>query len=258
MALTDSINAAWLKERYLFGVNLTDDSGNDYPDALFTQAIESAISTVESELDIVLDDLETKTDRLDVQDWAGDTYWLLQTKFRPLREVTKVEVQYGQYGPTEIPLDWANIASARGGQLQIIPGPSSMSSVIFTGGTPFVGLIGFYGRPYTPLWWKITYKAGFDGLKGGAGVQYPVPPAITDMIGLTAALLPLDTAGDLIAGAGIASKSISMDGLSTSINTTSSATNSGYGARVLAYQKRLKTLVTNVKRDWRLPQLLVI
>ena len=258
MALTDTITPAWLKERYLFGINLTDDAGNDYPESLYLQSIDSAISTVESELDIVLDDLTEYTDRLDVQDWAGDTFWLLQTKRRPLREIVKVEVQFGQYGPTTIPLDWANIASVRGGQLQIIPGPSGMSSVIFTGGTPFVGLIGFYGRPYTPLWWKITYKAGFDGLKGGNGVLYPVPSSITDMVGLLASMLPLDTAGDLIAGAGIASKSISMDGLSTSINTTSSATNSGYGARVLSYQKRLKTLITNVKRDWRLPQMLVM
>jgi hypothetical protein len=258
MALTDTITPQWLKDRYLVGIDLTDDTGAAYPDVLFTHAISAAISTVESELDIVLEDLSTYTDRLDVLDWAGDTFWLLQTKQRPLREIVEVQVQYGQYGPTTIPNDWANIASERGGQLQIIPGPSGMTSVIFTGGTPFVGLIGFYGRPYTPLWWKIKYKAGFDGIKGVPGVEYPVPPSILDMVGLMASLLPLDTAGDLIVGAGIASKSISMDGLSTNINTTSSATNSGYGARALSYQKRLKVLIANVKRDWRLPQMLIM
>jgi len=258
MALTDTLTAQWLKDRYLVGIDLTDDQNNPYPDALYTHAIDSAISTIEAELDIILDDLNEYSDRLDVLDWAGDTFWLLQTKRRPLVEIVKLEVQYGQYGPTTIPLDWANIASERGGQLQVIPGPSGMQSVVFTGGTPFVGLVGFYGRPYTPLWWKVTYKAGFDGLKGGVGVNFPIPPAIVDMIGLTAALLPLDTAGDLIVGAGIASKSISMDGLSTSINTTSSATNAGYGARILSYQKRLKILTKNVKRDWRLPQMLIM
>lgn len=44
-------------------------------------------------------------------------------------------------------------------------------------------------------------------------------------IGMVAALLPLDVAGDLIAGAGIATISTSMDSLSQSLGTTSSATN---------------------------------
>lgn len=78
-----------------------------------------------------------------------------------------------------------------------------------------------------------------------------VPADILQAIGLTAALLPLDVAGDLIAGAGIASTSVSVDGLSQSINTTSSATNSGYGARVLQFTKELKELVPRLKAQYQ-------
>jgi hypothetical protein len=82
-------------------------------------------------------------------------------------------------------------------------------------------------------------------------LAYSVPPDILQAIGYKAALLPLDIAGDLIAGAGIASTSTSVDGLSQSINTTSSATNSGYGARVLQFEKELKSLLPALKARFK-------
>jgi hypothetical protein len=78
------------------------------------------------------------------------------------------------------------------------------------------------------------------------------------MIGLLAALLPLDTAGDLIIGAGIANLSISVDGISQSIGTTSSATNAGYGAKILSYQKRIKSHVETIKRKFRPVRMFVL
>lgn len=77
-----------------------------------------------------------------------------------------------------------------------------------------------------------------------------IPYDLRQAIGLMSSLLPLDTAGDLIAGAGIASISSSMDGLSSSVNTTSSSTNSGYGARVLSYQKRLKSMLPALRAKY--------
>lgn len=68
---------------------------------------------------------------------------------------------------------------------------------------------------------------------------------------LTAAMMPLDIAGDLIAGAGIASISTSMDGLSQNINTTSSATNSGYGARVIQFRNELKALMSALRAKFK-------
>jgi hypothetical protein len=58
---------------------------------------------------------------------------------------------------------------------------------------------------------------------------------------------PLNIAGDLIAGAGIATKSLSMDGLSQSISTTASATNAGYGARILQYNKHIEESMKTLK-----------
>jgi len=57
--------------------------------------------------------------------------------------------------------------------------------------------------------------------------------------------------GDLISGAGIAAKSLSIDGLSQSISTTSSATNSGYGARILSYQKRITKELKTIRSFYK-------
>tara|TARA_R110000824_G_scaffold355998_1_gene543213 strand:- start:291 stop:521 length:231 start_codon:yes stop_codon:yes gene_type:complete len=65
---------------------------------------------------------------------------------------------------------------------------------------------------------------------------------------MAASIGVFDIAGDLVAGAGIASLSISVPGLSQSIGTTSSATNSGYGARIKSYQEQIKKALPNLRR----------
>ena len=70
---------------------------------------------------------------------------------------------------------------------------------------------------------------------------------VLHLIGMYASCFPLNTAGDLVAGAGVASRSIGIDGLTSSVSTTASATNAGYGARILQYQNDIKRLLPVVR-----------
>ena len=79
---------------------------------------------------------------------------------------------------------------------------------------------------------------------------HTVPDALIKAILYMSAMLPLDTAGDLIVGAGIAAFRLGMDNLTQEINTTSSATNSGYGARMLSYKSQLKNAVNQLKKKY--------
>lgn len=79
---------------------------------------------------------------------------------------------------------------------------------------------------------------------------HDVDPLVLKSVAILASFLPLDVAGDLIAGAGIAAKTISLDALSQSINTTSSATNSGYSARVKQFQNELKSALHALKSKY--------
>ncbi len=76
-------------------------------------------------------------------------------------------------------------------------------------------------------------------------------PAMIEAISILASLPILDTAGDLIIGAGISNQSLSIDGLSQSIGTTSGVENSGYGARATQYRKRLEQLDHDIRRRYR-------
>lgn len=76
-------------------------------------------------------------------------------------------------------------------------------------------------------------------------------PLILRACQLVASFLPLNVAGDLIAGAGIAQQHIGIDGLSQTISTTSSATNAGYGARLRAYERELKTIMGQLRSKYR-------
>ena len=85
-----------------------------------------------------------------------------------------------------------------------------------------------------------------------------IPADLKAVIGMMAAMLPLNIAGDLIAGAGIANFSISMDGLSQSIGTTASATNAGYGARVLQFRKEIDQHLPALRARYRMPNIALL
>jgi hypothetical protein len=83
-------------------------------------------------------------------------------------------------------------------------------------------------------------------------LAHSVDPLLLKAIGMIAAITPLDVAGDLIAGAGIANFSVGVDGLSQSIGTTASATSAGYGARIISFQNQLKSLMTQLRAKYRM------
>jgi len=74
-------------------------------------------------------------------------------------------------------------------------------------------------------------------------VDTTIPANILHVAGMWSSMWCLNTAGDLVAGAGIASASKSVDGLSQSVSTTSSATNAGYGSRIIQYKKDISQAI---------------
>lgn len=78
-----------------------------------------------------------------------------------------------------------------------------------------------------------------------------VDPMIIRAVQLLAAMLPLNIAGDLLLGAGIASQSIGIDGLSQAIASTASATSAGYGARLINFNTELKSVMKSLRAKYR-------
>ena len=229
-----------LRENYLFGLDLTDDDGNPFPDRMLEWYIRAGVDWLAKELDIplVAKTIEDETHDHFAVDYARWGYFQLQNY--PVIAIDRVYFQYPSMdSESEINLDWVVLCEQGAhGVVQIVPGQGNIAEVLMIPGALFPMWSGATGR--VPGIWHFKYRAGYE--PGTA------PPDIKHVIAMWAAIGVLNIAGDLIVGAGIASKSVTLPGLSQNINTTSSATNAGFGARIIEYQKEVKQSVPNLRR----------
>lgn len=322
LTLKDIITVDLLKKTVLVGIDLTDDAGNDFPDEMFDNAIDQAISLIEEELEIDIEPFKVSGERHDLYNEQRNSWYSNQLDRRPLRTVDKLQISYGNYSPVDIPDAWLNISQPETSTVALIPTAESIGTFRFNNVLPLlIDPISNYGR-YTrvPAYFRYDYTSGFallegtitipqnesqatdisigetlfdkpsfifevtdDGngnlgnatpkikafglgdktfsvstditpLQGDMTISYKlhtIPPLIIKAILYTAAMLPLDTAGDLLAGAGIGQFSVGVDGLSQNIATTASATSAGYGAKIISYREQLKSTMQALKSKYR-------
>lgn len=218
-----------IKRRFLFGVKFVDNDGNVIPEVVFQDAVQDAISEFEHDYNLTL----TPTTYTEKRDYNLNDYrnWgYLQLNHRPVTQIKSIKLKTGNNSVlTEIPLDWVRLYTETG-QVQITPTSGAYTTFNMNGSMWMPHLYGSYSS--FPQLFEIEYVAGFE--------QDKIPRIVNSYIGLNAAIPLLLIAGDLIIGAGISSQSISLDGLSQSVNSTLSAENSGYGGRVREYRQELK------------------
>jgi len=228
----DIMSVAELKEFFLFGLDLTNDAGEDYPDSLFEFAIKAAVSWAEMRLDIPIRPKTITDEKHDYYREDYEQYIWINLYHYPLLAVDSVKlVLPGEVVVQDFPADWIH-PDKLSGQLQLLPGTGSIGTVMVGAAGTWMPLI-YGGARRVPDAFRVSYTAGLE----------EVPPMLKELIGKRASFGPLNIAGDLLGGAGIASQNLSMDGLSMGFNTTSSATNAGYGARLLQYSKEIKELL---------------
>lgn len=238
LAIRNILTVADLKARYMFGVNLTNDAGETLGDNIFQHYIISAVRSIERWIDVPI--LPTRyVERQDylIRDQAA--YSFFQLDYYPVLSVEKFAVKYeNTQSLVEYPNDWLRVDSDVG-HVQLVPGSGNLSEVMIgQSGNLFLSTY-YLGRTTFPQLYEISYTAGF--------AEGRIPRDIVEAIGMLASFGPFNIFGDLIAGAGIANFSISMDGLSQSIGTTSSATNAGYGSRIIQYEKQLKSQMPRIR-----------
>lgn len=228
------INAADLKRLYLHGLESKDNQGNPITDETLQQYIEIAVSMLEHDLDIAIVEREITEEK----DYYGNDYWdwgFLQLNNIPVIEVKELKVTYlrDENGVPEnilsIPTNWIRLRE-HDGTIRLVPNNKFPASLqVDASGTFFPEI--FRRHSNVPQLWTVVYTAGFKSGK--------IPKLINTAIGLLAGILVFNNAADLILGTGIASQSISIDGLSQAITTTASAENHTYSAKVKEYYKLL-------------------
>ena len=239
----DVMTVNTLKNVFLFGIDLTDDSGTPYPDALFQFYIESAVQYLQDKLDITLFPTVITDERHDYKRRDFENYMWVQTDQIPIMTVEKVELVFPGNNKIIEFTGESIMVDKDSGSVEVYPTLGAYAPAFYNGHHSFYG-----AHNYLPQFMRLHYTAGFS----------KIPADLIEMVGMLASMGPLGIAGDLLGGAGIASQSISIDGLSQSFNTTSSATNSGYGSRILQYQKALKDMWATIYRRYHPQNFMIV
>jgi hypothetical protein len=222
-----------LKATYLFGVTAYDENGNSISDETIQTFIDQAISVLEHDLDITV----KPTFIEEHKDYFAQDYWdwgYMQLNRIPVIELLDLSVVYLRDQNTletvlDIPQEWIRLEPETG-IIRLVPNnrfPGRLQ--VDASGAFFPELFRRYST--VPDLWVARYIHGFK--------EGQIPALLNAAIGMLASIFYMNIAGDLIIGAGIAGTSISLDGLSQSIQTTASAENHGYSAKVKDYKRLL-------------------
>jgi hypothetical protein len=256
----DVLSVDELKINYLTGLDLTDDDGNELPDSMYEHYLRSAVALAERRLDLPIrrrvfdadaidggvDGSGGETERLDFTQQEYYKYIWLQVEHFPIISVEEIKlVLPNEQEVINFDTSWLNVKKDAG-QIMIIPQNGSIGVTVLGQSGAWLPLI--YGwTDFIPDVFRIKYTAGF----------VRVPADIKNLIGMMASLGPLAILGDLILGAGIASERLGMDGLVQEIQSTASATNSGYGARIRQYQREIREQTQDLRRYYKGVQMMV-
>jgi hypothetical protein len=227
------IDRQFLERQHLYGVRQTDGKGNAWTQAMFDQVIAYGQDMVSRDLQIPLVDSGYKlitNERHDIE--IRRQWWTFGTHFTPLRAIQEVRWTFGNTEILVFPASWVDIQEPSQGLVQMVPTANAPVQAI---PMHFWAVSG--GRAQRQI--EVDYTAGYNATD--------VPPAIKQMVSGVAAIAMLGFAGDLILGAGIASSSMSIDGLSQSASTTASAMYGGYSARIEAIGKEMEALRKSLK-----------
>lgn len=250
-----------IRRTTLYGIPLVDSDGHLYSD----EAIQSALDVGRGWVEEICHMLIGKPDPADVtrllpylvssevnhptRDILDEPYDLepqvfanfgyLQLRKRPIVAMEQLSIKIGDQTVFEFPKEWLEVYG-EAAQIRIVPAtaahlPTSAYGLAFPSLMSSRGLLGQRASQPLPGVIRATYRAGLTRL----------PDELRRAIMHKAGYDILNTISDAVI-AGIASQSISLDGLSQSVQTTSSAENSTYSPNMGFLKKMLDSFVKDV------------
>ena len=229
---------------YLYGIKIQGGDGTSFSPESMRFYIQAAQQEVENYFNLKLRYQFIALEKLTF--YRAD-YWqsfpILFTNY-PVNRPISLTGRFNQLEQISYPTQWLTNTRNSYGQykrrVSIVPTGTAVATanaeVILSGLTTQLGSQHFL---MIPDYWDLQYITGFD--------LDNMPMDLINLVGKLATFGPLGIAGDIILGAGIAAQSLGVDGLSQSISSTSSATNAGYGARILQYSKEITETVKKIK-----------
>lgn len=236
--LWDRMSVGGVVNHYLFGINLTDANGNPLPESLLAHYINAAVQYFENALGITIAETPVEKEHHDYLRGDYNNWGYLQLFHYPVRQIRSLKLMYGDRGAVSVPPEWIQLDKLTG-TVTLFPAGGNVTGMIVGNTGLMYGLMGMWS--HAPQLWEVDYVAGLDE-------DDPTLPLdlLQEGVSKRAAMGILNVWGDLIIGAGIASQSVSIDGISQSIGTTQSAMFGGASARVNEYSKDIEDRIMPV------------
>lgn len=238
-----------LKAGALWSVKDTDydalQIGDAYLERIIAAQTEASAAATFISVSADAEEYLTATERHDEP--IGHAYTFVFRR-RPVRAVTGAQLRYGNLRALDIPLDWVDVVHPDRGTVQLLPTHSDASS----GTLGAAWFLAAQGRLPTgvPGTWEFTYTHGFN--------ETDAPAMFKRLVELRAANGFLKQAADNVIGPAIASRSISMGGVSTSLGSTASAMYSAYSAQMEANIKEITDLERQLRALYAGPTIFMV
>lgn len=227
------VSAQTIRMQHLFGLPLNSKDGQEIPDSTFDFYIQAAYAMLENALGLKFaKQLVEETRDFNLDNW---TKWGYMRVTYPVVCPVKLDGFLGTTRQVHYPRAWLSTRKTSDGktysrQINLVPtqNTSQSDAIIYSGIMPQAGF--FSGHSQIPNYWNVAYVTGYD----------EIPYDIMQALGMLAAFPILGLLGDImLPWPGIASKSISIDGLSQSISSYVNGTSGAFGARLKQYQDQL-------------------
>ncbi len=232
---------ATITQDYLFGIPFVDEDGNELGHPIVNDWIERSVAWLETELQVCIHPTAVS----EFHDYYLDEYTqfcYVQLYQYPVISVESFKASYAGQDIMTFPQNWIRIYKSTG-QLQLVPTTGSLSQVLLGSGSGVLLPLITNRLASMPHLFEVAYTAGF--------AEGAVPADICDIICMKTCIGILNILGDILLGAGIASQSVSIDGLSESIGTTQSAENSAYSARIRQFERQIKAQLPNLRARYK-------
>lgn len=236
-----------LLETYLFGIPMCSNDGRRMSTTAIAQHIRSAQAKVESlfSLKFRKQVIEENRDfvRQEFMSWG-----YIKTMY-PIVYIDNLEGWINDICQITYPREWLSIKKvsevAIYRNIYLIPNTGSrqgatmtQNSIIYNGISPHLG---WFGQTYIPNYWRTRYITGWN----------KVPADLADFAAKLAAINVLAVIGDVLYGIGIASISISLDGVSQNTPLTRSGQGGLFAGRIKTYIDELNDVLPALKSKYR-------
>lgn len=249
----------------LLGINVVDPAtGKTLGDNYYKMAIKSAIASIEKKLDIKILP-QKKVEAKDFYPSDFQSYNYIRMRNRPVLQVEEFSMRLNGQPVIQYPSGWWKVNSLSG-TISIMPalGSSVPGYSPYAGGigvnylsggglgqSPVMGLPMLSGTTTAPSLFQIGYIAGMlPQAREGVEEDWEMPEDLKFLVLKQAAKDVLVQFGRLLIGAGIAARSLSVDGISEQITTTQSAMYGGAKADIMQLDEDIQNLTDGLKAKY--------